>query len=84
MGLVALPPNLIATHVKAFRFIEAAANAGLYVHRDDLDDAIGSRNSSGSTQAGVCRALERHGLIFTEWYQRGRRFTIMATGAKTA
>nr|WP_281127728.1 hypothetical protein [Sphingomonas sp. AR_OL41] len=79
-----VPDTLRANHVAAFRYIEARANAGLYVHRDDIDAVLGSRNSSGSTQAGVCRILERLGLIVTVYYQRGRQFTIVATGATTA
>ncbi len=81
---VSLPGTLFPSHIAAFRFIEAAANAGRYVTAAELDAAIGSDNVSGSTQAGVCRALERAGLIVTTKFQRGRQFTVVATGRKTA
>jgi hypothetical protein len=82
--LVELPPGLRPSFVKAFRFIEMKANRGEYVRGDDLDDAIGTDNSSGSTQTGVCRALERRGLIQTRIYQRGRQFIVTATGKESA
>jgi len=81
---VPLPGTLFPSHIAAFRFIEAAANGGRYVTAAELDNVIGTANVSGSTQAGICRALERWGLIATARFQRGRQFTIVATGAKTA
>ena len=81
---VPLPGTLFPSHIAAFRFIEAAANGGRYVTAAELDNVIGTDNVSGSTQAGICRALERWGLIATTKFQRGRQFTILATGAKTA
>ncbi len=81
---VPLPGTLFPSHIAAFRFIESAANGGRYVTAAELDNVIGTTNVSGSTQAGICRALERWGLIATARFQRGRQFTILATGAKTA
>lgn len=81
---VPLPGTLFPSHIAAFRFIEAAANGGRYVTAAELDHVIGTQNVSGSTQANVCRTLERWGLIATTKFQRGRQFTILATGAKTA
>lgn len=81
---VSLPGTLFPSHIAAFRFIEAAANGGRYVTAAELDNVICTQNVSGSTQANVCRALERWGLIATAKFQRGRQFTILATGAKTA
>ena len=81
---VPLPGTLFPSHIAAFRFIEAAANGGRYVTAAELDNVIGTDNVSGSTQAGICRALERWGLIATTKFQRGRQFTVLATGAKTA
>ncbi len=80
---VPLPGTLFPSHIAAFRFIEAAANGGRYVTAAELDNVIGTDNVSGSTQAGICRALERWGLIATTKFQRGRQFTVLATGAKT-
>jgi len=84
LSLVPVPDGMRDNHVAAFRCIEAAANAGLYVSRDELTAAIGTDNVGGSTQAWVCRLLERLGLIDTIRYQRGRQFIVLATGAKTA
>lgn len=81
---VPLPGTLYPSHILAFRYIEAAANEGRYVTAADLDAAIGSENVAGSTQAQACRALERAGLIATAKFQRGRQFTVLATGRKTA
>jgi len=81
---VPLPGTLFPSHIAAFRFIESAANGGRYVTAAELDNVIGTDNVSGSTQAGICRSLERWGLIATTKFQRGRQFTVLATGAKTA
>jgi hypothetical protein len=82
--LVPVPDGMRDNHVAAFRCIEAAANEGRYIGRDELTAAIGTDNVGGSTQAWVCRLLERLGLIDTIRYQRGRQFIVLATGAITA
>lgn len=49
---------------------------------DELSDLIGSESVAATV--GVMQRLERRGLIMVERYQRTRRVTIVATGAKTA
>ena len=82
-GLVLLPDSLSVYQERAFRFIEACANLDLYCSAGELEDAMGSPNSSGSTQARVCLQLEAMGLIRRHYFQRGRWFEITATGRRT-
>lgn len=82
--MVALPPDLLPSYVAAFRCMEGFANRGEYIRQCDIDDAIGSHNSSGSTQAGICAVLESRGLIKRFYYQRGRQIMIVETGKMTA
>lgn len=77
-------PPLSVTERIALACVEQIASEGRRVSQDEINAAIGSQNTTGSTAAGILGRLEAKGYIERHIYQRGVQVCIVSTGQCTA